>query len=326
MKNAIPFTHVTTIGSGLLISGIVIHIFKLKHYLMMRTLILISALLLCGSAWSSEQEKQKTADLNQQTEKEHRGSKNSPIFINGEVTTKKDEEESRSENSESAFKAGIDRRIANYTGYLALFTFFLFVFTAALWWVTLQLSRDAKKTSDRQAEELRKIERAFVFIDGFNVELTTAADSKSPVELESETYKSCPELFITRFAIQPRWKNSGNTPTKNMSIRVNWGGPEGTIPPEYVYRDMPQKVFLAPNSTELGELVEIPSVRALVDYGLTYRGDEPMVFIWGRADYEDIFGKPHFIEWCYRIRLEDHKREGLRAGFIQWGDYNRSDE
>jgi hypothetical protein len=54
-------------------------------------------------------------------------------------------------------------------------------------------------------------------------------------------------------------------------------------------------------------------------------GDEPPVFIWGRADYDDIFGSHHFIEWCYRLRFERHTGERMSAGFIQWGDYNRSD-
>ena len=294
---------------------------------MMRSLLLIVTLLFCGFAWSVESEKQQSVHLSQQAQNEHRGSKNAPVFIDGEVTTKKDEEETRSENIERVFKAGIDRRIANYTGYLALFTFLLFVFTAALWWVTLQLSRDAKKASDRQAEELRKIERAFIFLDGFNVELTTAEDTDAASRSVPERYVSDPGLVITRFAIQPRWKNSGNTPTRNMTVRVNWRGIEGPIPPDYVYRDNSQKVFLAPNAIESGEFIEIPGMQSLIDYGMFTAGAEPMAFIWGRADYEDIFGRPHFVEWCYRIRFERHKRgQALRAGFIQWGEYNRTDD
>ena len=72
--------------------------------------------------------------------------------------------------------------------------------------------------------------------------------------------------------------------------------------------------------------MEIPGTQVLVNYGLNSVGAEPRIFLWGRADYEDVFGKTHFIEWCYRLRYESHRGEKLRASFIQWGDYNRSDE
>ena len=50
------------------------------------------------------------------------------------------------------------------------------------------------------------------------------------------------------------------------------------------------------------------------------------MFVWGRADYEDVYGTPHFVQWCYNVRFERHTVEKLRAHFIQWGEYNRSDE
>lgn len=53
---------------------------------------------------------------------------------------------------------------------------------------------------------------------------------------------------------------------------------------------------------------------------------EPMMFIWGRADHGDIFGRQHFTQWCYRIRFEGHDGRKLRAQFIQWGDYNCTDD
>jgi hypothetical protein len=110
-----------------------------------------------------------------------------------------------------------------------------------------------------------------------------------------------------------------------MSVQVDWGGPKGSIPPEYGYRKPAQLLFLAPKAAEGTPFFEVPTARALVDYGLGRRlGVEPHVFIWGRADYEDIFGKPHFIEWCHELRLEAHDGR-LRAGSFQWGEYNRSD-
>jgi hypothetical protein len=190
---------------------------------------------------------------------------------------------------------------------------------------TLKRSTDRLWKSGRDA--LEKVERAFIFLDGFNCELTLASDQTiTPLEHLPERYKLDPDLFITRFAVQPRWKNGGNTPTRNMRIQVHSRGPSGPIPPEYLYRDAPVNFFLAPKAVEASNIIEIPEVKSLVDYGLNPVGAEPMVFIWGRADYEDIFEHKHFIEWCYHIRLERHRRERMQAGFIQWGDYNRTDE
>jgi hypothetical protein len=111
-----------------------------------------------------------------------------------------------------------------------------------------------------------------------------------------------------------------------MTIHVAWRGPEGPIPPEYTYTNPPSSFFLAPNAIEPSEFIEIPSTQALINYGLNPVGAAPLIFLWGRADYKDVFGHDHFIEWCYRLRYETHRGERLRAHFIQWGGYNRSDE
>jgi hypothetical protein len=176
-------------------------------------------------------------------------------------------------------------------------------------------------------EALQVTERAFVFLDGFNVELTTALDGDE-VDYESlpERYRSDPGIFITRFAAQPRWKNGGNTPTKQLTIQVDWRGPTGPIPPEYVYREQPNVFFLAPKAVEPSAYIEMPGAQALINWANNPIGDSPMMWIWGRADYRDIFEKPHFVEWCYQLRLSRPvHNERLSAAFIQWGDYNRSD-
>jgi hypothetical protein len=203
---------------------------------------------------------------------------------------------------------------------IAIFTICLFFATILLWRATLKLAREGRTVFEAT-------ERAFVFIDGFNFELTTAADAKViSIEMLPERYRSQPELYISRFAAQPRWKNSGSTPTIKMTINTGWRGPVGPIPPEYVYRTPAEPFFIAPNAVEPSGYVEITPARSLVDYGLNPIGDEPQIYFWGRSEYDDIFGKHHFVEWCYCLRLDRHDGKTLRASFIQWGDYNRTDE
>lgn len=222
---------------------------------------------------------------------------------------------------------------------VAGFTIVLAISTIGLWLATIDLYRAGERqlelltrTADISERALITTERAFVFIDGFDYELSLATDNKSGPDYENlpEWYKSFPELYITRFAIQPRWKNGGNTPTKNMTIRVNWRGPSGEMPPtKYVYRGEPAiPFFLGPQATQPGEVIVIPPALKLVDWEMNPVPPEPMILIWGRADYEDVFGRNHFVEWCYRLRFSrpGAATERMRATFIQWREYNRTDE
>jgi hypothetical protein len=209
-------------------------------------------------------------------------------------------------------------------GITALASVIVAAFTGTLWLATDKLWRSGQATFEAS-------QRAFVFIDGFNFELTTRADVKGALdasyEAEPQWHQHHPELVITRFAIQPRWKNGGNTPTSNMTIQVDWRGPPGPVPPvEYTYRNSPQAFFLPPKAVEVGAVVEIPSAAAVVNWAMSPMGAEPFILIWGRADYEDVFCRKHFVEWCYRLRLSRTGGKKMSAECIQWGDYNRSDK
>lgn len=211
---------------------------------------------------------------------------------------------------------------ALFTGVVALFTVILAGSTIALWFVTWRANR-------RQANEIKQIERPFVFIEGFTYELSTAADADADAETGfehlPERYRKRPEIYITRFAVLPRWKNGGRTATHDMKIKVNWRGPDGPVPPGYTYRNPAVPFFLGPQDVQHSDVVEIPPAMAIVDWEMSGRKDaEPMIWIWGRADYRDAFGEPHFLEWCYKLRFERHRKERMTAGFIQWGQHNRS--
>ncbi len=202
---------------------------------------------------------------------------------------------------------------------LVAFTFGLTIFTGLLWRSTDKLWAAGERT-------LTTTERAFVFIDGFNVELTTAGDRPLDTSQLPERYRDDPGLYVTRFAAQPRWKNGGNTPTENLTIQVEWRGPAGPIPPEYTYREEPRAFFLGPQTTQTSDYVEMPGAQALVAWAGNPIAPQPMMFIWGRADYNDVFGRSHFIEWCYQVRFSRPIRSlRMQAEFIQWGEYNRSD-
>jgi hypothetical protein len=209
------------------------------------------------------------------------------------------------------------RLVDRHNGFFAaLAAMVVAAFTGTLWFATDKLWKSGQATFEAS-------QRAFVFLDGFDFELTPADNRVADADLPP-WYRGHKHLFMTYFALRPRWKNAGETQTRKMFVQVDWRGPPGPIPPIYEYRKPPEPMFLAPKAVEGTPFFEAPTARTLVDYGLRPLGVPPCVFIWGRADYKDVFGKPHFIEWCHKLRLEAHDGK-LRASTFQWGDYNRSD-
>ncbi len=212
---------------------------------------------------------------------------------------------------------------------LVIVTGSLALYTKKLWKATVKLSDDAQATSKRQADEIKMIERAYLYLDKFNVELTTAENNKTvDMGLLPENYQEDPGLFVARLAVQPRWKNGGNTPTNDMTFNVNWALIIEGQEVDYSYRGAPSKLFIAPKAVEPTRFIEMPGVQKVIDHGAfrTVEGSAPIVIIWGQADYLDVFASKHFIEWCYEVRFERHKVDGpLSVSFNQWGEHNRSD-
>jgi hypothetical protein len=222
-----------------------------------------------------------------------------------------------------------DERVAEYTEGLAWATVFIALSTLGVlivtWRAGVRQSGDMQAALRHAEKSLAAVERAYVFIDGFTPEITTAEDLDTPGHDLPQRYWHRKHLYMHRFAVLPRWKNGGNTPTRNMRIQVNWRGPSGPIPPVYRYQEPAQPFFLGPHTVEHSPPVEMPEAARIVDYGVHREGDEPQCWIWGRADYQDIFNKPHFLEWCYTLRFDAHDGKKLRVTLIQWGDYNRTD-
>jgi hypothetical protein len=225
-----------------------------------------------------------------------------------------------------------NERIADYNETLDWLTGGLVFSTVGLWIVTWlsgrRQSRDMEAALDHAERALATAERAFVFIDGFNVELTTAQDSELAGDYSAlpPRYQRDPGLYITRFAAQPRWKNGGNTPTRQLTIQADWGMSRDGIPPrEYTYRNQPAPFFLGPHAVESSPFFDIPSAPVLVDWANNPAGIEPIILIWGRADYRDVFDATHFVEWCYWLRFSRPRRdERMSAQFIQWGPHNHT--
>lgn len=202
------------------------------------------------------------------------------------VPPPKTEEQRRQEEEQRRQKAETDQKLTDYTGELARFTKGLFYATVVLGFATAGLvvfafvqSRDmkssigaARRSADIAERALITTERAFVFLDDFDVDWSIQARGRSKE--------------FAHFHVKPRWRNSGTTPTRNMTIRVNWTHWSGdSLTGIGEYGDgPPTKMFLGPQATEWSEAVIIPNHVATA---ALLRGER--INIWGRVEYEDIF-------------------------------------
>ncbi len=187
----------------------------------MRKILLIIALSLCGHAWSSDIEKPKANSGEQYAKSEQRGTENSPVFINGIITTKKDETETNNDTKERELKAVVDSvkaqsdaDLVKYTSYLATFTFLLFIAAAIqvvlfLWQLRLmnKATEDAgiaAEAAKESAEALPKIERAYVFLDEVKIEGISSVVATNGPDGKQVSHR----IIDVRFA----FKNHGKTP------------------------------------------------------------------------------------------------------------------
>jgi len=290
----------------------------------LRSLLLIVGLLLCGNAFaesqppsprpfeSSQNKQSHTNNSYQQPADNQRGTENHPLFRKSSESEKSPEhtEQDRQERNE---KATNERSLVTWTIVMSCATIALALITGALAFFTFGLWKETKVTSDRQAKELRKIERAFVYLEGFDQEMAGTGED-------------------TRLTLRPLWRNSGNTPTLDMHVWVNWCLNKGMLSIGFPYdfkSSYGQRFFLAPKAIEGSEFIEIPAndvdeaIQASSEGG---EGTKKQIYIWGMVTYYDIFGqKQHFTKFCYRVDFGAAEGKHIRARFVQWGSNNRTD-
>lgn len=209
----------------------------------------------------------------------------------------------------TAFYWGAIDVLQTYNGAVtALATMFIAVFTVVLAIVSRKqaiLTRQSVQIAERA---LISTERAFVFVEDFVPDF-----SFTPRQLQ-----------INYFRVKPRWRNNGTTPTKDMTVSVNWTHwPGESVTGIGIYPEgRTKRMFLAPQAVEWSEAVEIPAEVATQ----ALQGKQKL-FIWGRVDYDDIFDgtSRHFTEWCYQIHIFESGGR-VDTQFVAFSDYNRSDD
>jgi hypothetical protein len=185
---------------------------------------------------------------------------------------------------------------------IAAFTLWLVIFTAVLGAASIfqlaslnrsevtsaKAAKAAQDSADTSRKALTDVQRAFVFMDSFEV-----------------------EVINDTLVIMPKWKNSGNTPTRMMRNWVSYSLFETTPPAGFAYPDLGEDGEVVANSAETAPLVFVGPqasryahfLRLPTSLAETVRTGKKRLFVWGWTRYEDVFGVKHLSRFCNEIKM-----------------------
>jgi hypothetical protein len=212
-----------------------------------------------------------------QSAPEQRGTESAPLFVQS-LPAPESASDAAHKEYEHHQKPALERRLTVATEVLAFFTFLLFCFTAALWWVNYRLFRDAKTTGARQANEMKQslqvAEKTALAAQA------AAAAAQSQVQVAAEDLRRSHRAWVglhesemtnplvfddsgARFKIRLVAMNGGDSVAKRLAMKVNFTvvpGPHEdprtmveVAPPEKGFADFVTSggfgVFLLPSYT-----------------------------------------------------------------------------
>lgn len=149
---------------------------------------------------------------------------------------------------------------------------------------TTETAQAADKTARAAEDALVAGQRAFMFIKEF----------KTFLHFDAVTGQY-------RWSIHPVWENSGNTPTKGLSINTTYRLLDEPLPKEYTFPN--SKEDLIPTIAGPKAMVEaVPGAISAEDLEAVQQGRKHF-YIWGWAEYHDIFEgtKKHTTRFCNQL-------------------------
>jgi len=167
--------------------------------------------------------------------------------------------------------------------------------------------------------------------------LKTASDAnegfKASAEVQLRPYMSFQhmevnELVTGAWSIQAVWKNTGQTPTRQMTLCWGYSVQADDLPNDFDYPDTPK------TSANEGT-ISVGSQGVIFSNGPVLTAQEVQnfasgkmkVFYWGWIEYNDGFeGSPRRrTEFCQRFIVVPDKAQ-IKTGFITFGPHNGADE
>lgn len=134
---------------------------------------------------------------------------------------------------------------------------------------------------------------------------------------------SCPSVALTplpqgsRDQLSIMFINTGNTPARKVLVHANWTSVKGyrsELPKDFAYTDVrretsfPSVFSIAHN---IPFQIDATDIINLVDVARAQRR-EVTVYIYGHADYVDVFDDPHVCTFCYEF-MPDQPSHAFRT-------------
>jgi hypothetical protein len=164
---------------------------------------------------------------------------------------------------------------------------------------TWQLKRSTDRlwtTAERQADLTRDAmiagERAFVFATGFSPYWDSPADPLNPI-------------YNWRF--RPNWQNSGETPTKNMTMHTECVALDSPLPLDfdfnYATREIGKALIPPKITTQGGMAPRMPRPAITPGDIIDACEGRKFIYLWGWARYWDVFANTprHITRFCWLI-------------------------
>ncbi len=182
-----------------------------------------------------------------------------------------------SESGRSRWNVG--RRICRYfdrvENVISLLTLVVVVVYTALTYGLLNAER----------ESYTRVQRAFVFPAEYVFRMDRAARS---------------------IGINAVWKNGGGTPTRNLRMSITTGQRKAPLPADFDFPPDDQKTH-GGGSLPILVLGPHASVSAIREAEIPFsavpdiNSGRELVYLWGYARYDDVFGASHLTRYCVQI-------------------------
>src|SRR5262245_49292634 len=159
----------------------------------------------------------------------------------------------------------------------------------------------AKKSAEIANQSLTALQRAFVV-------------QKKILTEQGTNSAGVPVLWI-----QIELENSGATPTRHLIHQGNFGALRGPLPEAFDFPDVegdePTRFVIGPKGSGFSSRMEIP-----ISVVGQARDRQVHIYIWGWAEYDDIFpdSKRHRTEYCSRLTPIVDTQQQLR---MEWKNY-----
>jgi hypothetical protein len=242
-----------------------------------------------GVGKSGQPEQNQTQGAQQPPAPDQRGTENAPFIVKAQPSPK-----TQAQTDQEA-KDRLDQAAYNWdtlflSGLLIIVAFLQFVaigIQAVFLWLAFKAT---KKSADIAEAALVQLNRAFISPKGLTC-----------LSHRNEDIKGAEKYW---YSIVPIWENSGNTPTRDMTIYVNSYFESTPMPSDFRFPPFISSekipIFAGPKATFGGSWVtktgdELAKVKAGTKY----------FYIWGEARYRDIFATipDHITRFAYQITV-----------------------